>query len=175
VECFPQRCIRQLGAPKRILSDPNFCRFAHLISSRTPNTVFSSLQPQDVLLCSASPELMIASSSECSMPIREHELQRCLRANTLAAKPFEPRSIVRMWDQGPLRQFARAEKRPASNYVPYQTANLTGFAGSYVCDVCRCPSTGIYRVLSLGKWVCGGCKKAVRTTQRALQNRTWEA
>jgi len=44
-------------------------------------------------------------------------------------------------------------------------ANLTGWAGSYVCDVCRTAGAGVYRIPELGKRVCGGCKK-VRKADR---------
>ena len=41
-----------------------------------------------------------------------------------------------------------------------------GFVSSYVCDVCRAAATGVYFVSSLGKWVDGGCRKAVKTANR---------
>jgi hypothetical protein len=66
-------------------------------------------------------------------------------------------SVRRMWEGGPLRQFS--SKQAKSHYVGYSTPFLTGYAGSYICDLCQVPCSGVYRVLPLEKWICGGCKE----------------
>jgi hypothetical protein len=55
------------------------------------------------------------------------------------------------------------------NFIKYESLNLSGYAGSYVCDVCRRPTGGLYYIRSLKKWVCGGCRRAVKATKRAWQ------
>src|SRR5215813_5591492 len=78
--------------------------------------------------------------------------------------------IVRMWPGGPLRQFIVGDRHPGGSFIRYGNGILGGFAGSYVCDVCRRPAGGLYCVAQLKKWVCGGCRAAVRTTMKALDH-----
>jgi hypothetical protein len=72
----------------------------------------------------------------------------------------------RMWPGGPLRQFT--EGKHPSSWTPYQSSQLRGFAGQYVCDECLEPTAGVYRVISpssSGKrpsWMCSGCRDKAR-------------
>ena len=67
-----------------------------------------------------------------------------------------PVEVVRMWPNGPLRQFSTDKARPSSTFIPYQSKTLSGHAGSYVCERCQQPADGVYIVD--GQWVGGCCK-----------------
>lgn len=74
---------------------------------------------------------------------------------------------------GPLREFCPV--RLSNRFIPYQHADLKGFAGNYVCDECnQVAPKGIYEpptrktYLALaGKWLCGACRD--RLTPRMAQ------
>lgn len=60
----------------------------------------------------------------------------------------------RMWEGGPLRQFALV--RGSANWTQYDGG---GYAGLYVCDQCQKPTSGgVYRTAA-GVWKCAGCKE----------------
>lgn len=66
--------------------------------------------------------------------------------------------IRRMWKGGPLRRWA--EERPLSSWIPYATG---GYAGPYVCEICRQDVVGVYRCSS-EDWRCAKCRvQAART------------
>jgi hypothetical protein len=75
---------------------------------------------------------------------------------------------VRMWPGGPLRQYVAGDRHPGGSFIRHGKAISGGFVGSYVCDACRRPAGGLYSVAQLKKWVCGGCRTAVKITMRAL-------
>ena len=62
-----------------------------------------------------------------------------------------------MWEGGPLRQFSRTQAK--SHYVAYSGPILTGYAGSYICEGCQGPCSGVYLVRLFGIWLCGACKR----------------
>jgi hypothetical protein len=70
--------------------------------------------------------------------------------------------IQRMWEGGPLRQFSDSNTRPKGkgSWMAYSSPILTGWTGSYVCDECRVPVAGVYRVVSL--WLCSGCREKMK-------------
>jgi hypothetical protein len=76
------------------------------------------------------------------------------------------------WPGGPLRQWAPV--RPSKSWgIPHAGG---GFVNQYVCGTCAEVTVGVYRVQfpvrnRAGvdfKWVCGGCRTAVRTAKRHL-------
>ena len=79
---------------------------------------------------------------------------------------LEPRhGVRRMWKGGPLRQFS--DVPAGGHYIRYSSRFLTGFAGSYVCDRCRCPSPGVYLSKpskTRTEWLCGPCKRVQSTS-----------
>src|SRR5215469_16942691 len=74
--------------------------------------------------------------------------------------------VQRMWPDGPLREFS--ETRPNSRWKTHSSRFLRGYAGSYVCDGCLSPTQGVYRVVSLGKWLCGPCKEKIKSQKSTL-------
>ena len=88
-----------------------------------------------------------------------------------AATTLETTETIRMWPSGPLRQFIFGNRHPSGSFIRHASAILTGYAGAYVCDVCRRPASGLYCVTQLEKWVCGGCRTAVKTAMRAIHVR----
>lgn len=69
------------------------------------------------------------------------------------ASPITP-TIIRAWSGGPLRYFSTIA---FSNCVPYVTSKLKGYAGSYVCELCKKPVVGVYKGTDI--WLCGSCVK----------------
>ena len=70
--------------------------------------------------------------------------------------------VKRMWDGGPLRQWSATRPLNAGgNWVRYQSRDLDGYAGAYVCDGCRMPCRGVYFVQRVSKWLCKACKGKV--------------
>lgn len=69
--------------------------------------------------------------------------------------------VKRMWGGGPLRMFSNTRDPQAT--IRYHNADIDGFAGSYVCELCERPVDGVYFVKSETKWLCGGCRELVRT------------
>jgi hypothetical protein len=61
--------------------------------------------------------------------------------------------IVQMWENGPLRKFSRER---FSGGISYESPNLSGFAGSFVCAKCENCCDGVYQ--APGGWICGGCR-----------------
>jgi hypothetical protein len=74
--------------------------------------------------------------------------------------PEAQNSVCRMWDGGPLRQFS--ERQAGGHYVAYSSPILTGYAGSYVCDRCKRPCSGVYLAGPAKSWLCGPCKRNVQ-------------
>lgn len=78
--------------------------------------------------------------------------------------------IRRMWNGGPLRQCSD-EHHNGFQYYEHTDRNhpelsWRGYTGAYVCEGCQKPCAGVYRVLAVKKWLCGGCRKAVRPSKR---------
>jgi hypothetical protein len=70
--------------------------------------------------------------------------------------------IQRMWPGGPLRHFSIEKRQPAGHYIAYSSPILTGWAGAYVCDLCRESSDGLYFARGEQKWLCGAGKTQCR-------------
>jgi len=72
----------------------------------------------------------------------------------------------RMWETGPLRQWANERPAGKSSWTRYENGNLVGFAGPYVCDDCLQPVVGVYRQKGGAKWICRGCYELVLSPKR---------
>jgi hypothetical protein len=66
--------------------------------------------------------------------------------------------VKRMWEGGPLRQWSADSKRPGSAFIRQDSG---GYAGSYVCEACRCACDGVYCTVQVQKWLCGRCKAKI--------------
>jgi DNA-directed RNA polymerase subunit RPC12/RpoP len=79
-------------------------------------------------------------------------------------------TIERMYLGGPLRLFAA---KPFLGAVPCRGGDLNGYAGKYICALCREPVPEI--VVAAGQWVCKRCSHAktkVSTTTPAARDGT---
>jgi hypothetical protein len=63
-----------------------------------------------------------------------------------------------MWPEGPSRRWSSI--RCGEARLPYENG---GFVGQYVCQGCKEPTVGVYRVISRGQvailWLCAECAK----------------
>jgi hypothetical protein len=85
---------------------------------------------------------------------------------TLLWKPNMPIEIKRMWEGGPLRQWSDT-RQTSGGWLYYTNSQMTGYAGSYVCDECRQSTPGVYYVSSVKKWLCRACKKLAKSSKQA--------
>jgi len=70
--------------------------------------------------------------------------------------------IRAMWQGGPFRRWSPSKTTQTT--IGYARG---GFVGSYVCSGCWKPSDGVYHAKEDQKWLCGPCRKRVRTRSRA--------
>ena len=66
-------------------------------------------------------------------------------------KEYAEVPVVVMWPGGPSRQ----QRSPRD------------FTGTYVCQQCQVPVTGVYRLAAVKKWLCGPCLDAAKPRKGA--------
>jgi hypothetical protein len=64
--------------------------------------------------------------------------------------------IRRMWEGGPVRQWSEKACSGANHY--YESPQMKGYAGAYVCDRCKKAGLGVYYDKGSGEWICGTCR-----------------
>lgn len=70
----------------------------------------------------------------------------------------QTQGVIRMWSGGPFRHWSAIKSSLAP--MGYATG---GFVGSYVCGQCKRSCEGVYLVREEQEWLCGVCKRAIRT------------
>ena len=74
--------------------------------------------------------------------------------------------VKRMWDGGPLRQWAPQRPLHAGSTWVFYSGVIGGYVGPYVCDQCEQPVVGVYRVYHVKKWICKACYELIRSPRK---------
>ena len=124
---------------------------AGVVSANTRRLLTKSLLTKDAMNNHCNPN----SESPDSGPTDGSSPRLVAHRENSGPANLKTSETVRMWRGGPLRQFIAGDQHPGGSFIRYRNLILVGFAGSYLCDVCRRPAGGLYCVTQLKKWVQG--------------------